>query len=84
MRGWTLLLAGKEVDTDSIIERFRRAGATARICCSVEGWTPVVVKDRVLRDSWVSERKRYATSPSAVRFGVFSKISSESGGHGGR
>lgn len=36
MRGCTLL-AGKEVDTDSIIERCWRTGATASIRCTVEG-----------------------------------------------
>ena len=75
---------GKEVDTDSIIDRCWRAGATARIGCRVDGWTPVVVRDKFFKASWVSERKRYATKPSAVRLGVFSKMSSVRGGQGGR
>jgi len=66
------------------MERCSSFGATTKIWWSVEGWTPVFVRDRVLRESWASERKRYEDNPSAVTFGVFSKMSSVRGGKGGR
>lgn len=44
----------------------------------------MLVRDKVLRASWVSDRNKYAASPSAVRLGVFSNINSARGGQGGR
>ena len=82
MRGGTP--AGKEDVTPSMIDRNVSWGASESICCRVEGCTPVAVKERLLRASWVSERKRYATSPSAVMLGTLEMMSSSRAGHGGR
>ena len=76
--------AGKEDVTPSMIDTNVILEAYASICCSDEGCTPVLERERLVKASWVSERKRYATSPSAVTSGTLEMMSSWRAGHGGR
>lgn len=75
---------GKELDTLSMIVSCSSFGALSRIGFSVEGWTPVPSNVKVLRLSWVSDRKSHDVKPSAVTLGTLWNMSSVRAGKGGR